>query len=158
AEGGPVVVPADRLHPSVPQNLQDLVRPRIVPDEVAGDPDPGGGDPVDVREDGLQGRQVRVHVGEDREVHPAADRRGGLYDVLNTRRGGSDNSNNGTPQARTSACGHSPRSAPHGVRRSSSTETTGSRRASSARRGTRPPSPRRTSDRRPSGGHGHPGS
>src|SRR5438874_491990 len=83
----------------------------------------GRTEPVHVREDGLQGRQVRVHVGEDREVHPAADRRGGLYDVLNTRRGGGGNSNNGTPRARTSACGHSPRSAPHGSRRNSSTET-----------------------------------
>src|SRR5207244_4738261 len=135
-----VVGPPGRLQPLAPQELEGLVRPRIGSDEVGGGPDPGGGHPLHVREDGLQGRQVRVHVGEDREVHPAGDRRGGLYDVLNTRRGGGGNSNNGTPRARTSACGHSARSAPHGSRRNSSTETTGSRKASSARRGDRPPS------------------
>jgi len=71
AEHAAIVVPADRLRVAVAEDLQHLVRPGIVPDEVPRDPEPGRREAVDVAEDRLEGGQVRVHVREDREAHRA---------------------------------------------------------------------------------------
>src|SRR2546428_160821 len=64
------------------QDLEHLVRPWIVADEVPGHPDPVRGDAIDVRKDGLEGGKIRVDVGEDRETHAATNELG-LYHPLN---------------------------------------------------------------------------
>src|SRR3989449_5598294 len=59
---------------SLTQDLEHLVRPWIVADEVARHPDPVRGDAVDVRQHGLERGEIRVDIGEDRETHPATER------------------------------------------------------------------------------------
>src|SRR2546422_11352707 len=59
---------------SLTQDLEHLVRPWIVADEVARDPDSVRRDAIDVREDSLEGGEIRGDVGEDRETHPATER------------------------------------------------------------------------------------
>ncbi len=81
AEDGAVVVPPDRPHLPSAQDFQDLVRPRVIADEVARDPDAIRGDAVDVREDRLQRRTVRMDVGQDREAHRASERAGAISGV-----------------------------------------------------------------------------
>src|SRR5437762_9312032 len=72
AEDPAIVVPSDRLRVAVPEDLQHLVRPGIVPDEVPRHPESGRREAVDVAEDRLEGGEVRVHVREDREAHRAS--------------------------------------------------------------------------------------
>src|SRR5207247_364776 len=64
AEGGAVVVPADRPHFPRTEDFQDLVRPRVIANEVARHPDALRGDAVDVREDGLERSEER-RVGKE---------------------------------------------------------------------------------------------
>ena len=66
-DGGRVVVAADAQRPDVPQPRDDLVRLRSVPHDVAQLPD------LVHRRDGRQhcveGREVGVDIGEDRDTH-----------------------------------------------------------------------------------------
>src|SRR2546428_414390 len=74
ADRGTVVVPADRSDVPLPQDLQHLVRPWVVSDEVPRHPDAIRGDAIDVGQDRLQGVKVRVDVRKDRESHNATER------------------------------------------------------------------------------------
>src|SRR5256885_4627674 len=69
-----VVVSSNRPDMSLTQDLEHLVRPWIVAHEVARHPDSVRRDAIDVREDSLEGGEIRVDVGEDRETHPATER------------------------------------------------------------------------------------
>src|SRR2546427_10697884 len=77
-----VVVSSNRPDTPLTQDLEHLVRPWIVADEVPGHPDPVRGDAIDVRKDGLEGGKIRVDVGEHREAHAATNELG-LYHPLN---------------------------------------------------------------------------
>src|SRR2546425_10665786 len=69
-----VVVSSNRSDMSLTQDLEHLVRPWIVADEVARHPDSVRRDAIDVREDSLEGGEIRVDVGKDREAHPPTER------------------------------------------------------------------------------------
>jgi hypothetical protein len=74
-----VVIPADRADVTLPEQVEHLVRPRIVADEVPRDPDAIGRDAVHVGEDRLERREIRMDIGEDRKAHLATQRSRSIF-------------------------------------------------------------------------------